>query len=103
MNMTNKKSFFYILVSILLLLCLLDMPYGFYSFVRFAASAAFCFFAYEAKKSENKDRMILFIILAVLFQPFVKIPLGRSIWNIIDVVVAIYLFYILFRHISDKG
>jgi len=101
--MTNKKSFFYILVSILLLLCLLDMPYGFYSFVRFAASAAFCFFAYEAKKSENKDRMILFIILAVLFQPFVKIPLGRSIWNIIDVVVAIYLFYILFRHISDKG
>ena len=80
-------------IAVILLLCLLDMPYGFYSFVRFAAAAAFCYFAYVASQSENKERMILFIALAVLFQPLLKIPLGRTIWNIVDVVVAAYLIY----------
>ena len=98
----EKKSFIYGVVAAVLLLCLFDMPYGFYAFVRFAAAAAFCYFAYEAHQVGNKDRMILFIVLAVLFQPFVKIPLGRVIWSIIDVVVAIYLIYVLIRLISKK-
>lgn len=82
-------------IAVILFLCLLDMPYGFYTFVRFAAAAAFCYFAYVASQSENKERMILFIALAVLFQPLLKIPLGRTIWNIVDVVVAAYLIYLL--------
>jgi hypothetical protein len=29
--------------------------------------------------------------LALLFQPFIKIALGRDIWNIVDVIVGIGL------------
>ena len=89
-------------VAGLLLLCLLDMPYGFFVLVRFIATAAFCYFAFEEYQDGNKERMILFIILAVLFQPFMKISLGRVIWNIVDIVVAGYLIYLLFQVIKSK-
>ena len=89
-------------VAALLLLCLLDMPYGFFVLVRFIATAAFCYFAFEEYQDGNKERMILFIILAVLFQPFMKISLGRVIWNIVDIVVAGYLIYLLFQVIKSK-
>lgn len=102
--MANKQAvaFVYGGIAAILLLCLFDMPYGFYSFVRFAAAAAFCYFAYNAHESGNQDRMILFIILAILFQPFFKIPLGRVIWNIVDVVVAAFLVYLLYKHVKDS-
>ncbi len=104
-DMSSKKekySFIYGLVVAILLLCLFDMPYGFYTFVRFTAAAAFCYFAYQAYERGNKGRMILFIVLAILFQPFVKIPLGRAIWNIVDVVVAAYLICLLFKSINKR-
>ena len=91
----ETTAFLYAAVAVLLLLCLLDMPYGFYTLVRFISAVAFCIFAYVAHKSDNGGRVVLFIALAVLFQPFFKIPLGRVIWNVVDVCVAVYLVYLL--------
>ena len=93
-------AFLYGAIAVLLLLCLLHMPYGFYAFVRFVATVAFCFFAFDANQHGNRDRMILFIILAILFQPFLKIPLGRVIWNIVDIVIAGYLLYLMYTIIK---
>lgn len=42
--------------------------------------------------------MILFIVLAILFRPFAKIALGRVIWNIVDVIVAGYLIYLVVKN-----
>lgn len=98
----QRAPFVYVGIAAILLLCLFDMPYGFYSFVRFAATAAFCYLAYKSYNADNKDRMVLFIILAILFQPFFKIPLGRAIWNIVDVAVAAFLIYLLYKHFK-KG
>jgi hypothetical protein len=39
---------------------------------------------------------IIFIGLALLFQPFFKIALGRQIWNIVDVIVSIFLIATIF-------
>lgn len=78
-------------LAALLLLCLADMPYGFYQLVRFLAMLSFAYFSYDYFK-EKQDRLgFVFAALAILFQPFFKITLGRTIWNIIDVVVAIGL------------
>ena len=57
----------------------------------------FCLLAYCEYVEGSKDRMILFIILAILFQPFFKISMGRILWNIVDVVVAGYLFFLIIR------
>ena len=97
----QAAAFVYGGIAAVLLLCLFDMPYGYYSFVRFAATAAFCYLAYKSYNFGNKDRMILFIILAILFQPFFRIPLGRVIWSIIDVAVAAFLIYLLYKHVKE--
>lgn len=78
-------------LAVLLFLCLLDMPYGFYQFVRFTSLIGFGILAYSASEKESKTEMIIYGGLALLFQPFFKIALGREIWNIVDVIVGIGL------------
>ena len=85
-----------IILAILFFLCLLDMPYGFYQVVRFLALVGFVILAYKSNEQEDKTAVIIFIGLALLFQPFFKIALGRMIWNIVDVIVGVVLIISLF-------
>ncbi len=80
-----------LILAILLLGCLADMPYGYYQFVRFAAMVGFGVLAMFANDRGDKFHLILFASLALLFQPFFKVALGRELWNVVDVVVAGYL------------
>lgn len=91
MNKTIK-----IILAILFFLCLADMPYGFYQFVRSAGLIGFVILAYQANQQGKQIGMIIYVVLAVLFQPFSKIALGREMWNIIDVIVGIGLLISLF-------
>ncbi|HNC65245.1 MAG TPA: hypothetical protein PK075_11395 [Chitinophagales bacterium] len=80
-----------IVLAVLFFLCLADMPYGFYQFVRFVALIGFAILAYQANQQGKQTEMIIYGALALLFQPFFKIALGRELWNIVDVVVGIGL------------
>ena len=86
-----------IILAILLFGCLLNMPYGYYQFVRFVAMVIFSYLAYSANELNKKNEVIIYLGLALLFQPFIKIALGRTIWNIVDVVVGIGLIVSLFQ------
>lgn len=79
-------------IALLLLGCLADMPYGYFQFVRLVSAAFFSYTAYLENEKGSKELAIVFLILAVLFQPFFKISLGRTLWNVVDVVVALGLF-----------
>jgi hypothetical protein len=68
-----------IVLAIFLLICLFDMPYGYYQFVRFLALIGFGILAFLAKKEENEISMIIYGALALLFQPFFKIAFGRDL------------------------
>jgi hypothetical protein len=37
--------------------------------------------------------MFIYGALAILFQPFFKLALGRELWNILDVIVGIGLIF----------
>ena len=80
-----------LILAALLLLCLLPMPYGYYTLVRFAAMVVFGCMAFNFYKEERILLCVLAGSLALLFQPFFKLVLGRTIWNVVDVVVAILL------------
>lgn len=82
--------------------CLLDMPYGFYQFVRFATMVSFAYFAYSANEQHHKNEMFIYIALAFLFQPFIKIALGRTIWNIVDVITGIGLLISVIKETKIK-
>jgi hypothetical protein len=83
-------------LAILLLLCLFHMPYGYYQLVRFIAVVCFAILAYYEYERKNIPMVILLVGLMVLFQPLANIPLGRQVWNIVDVVVAAGLVATIF-------
>jgi hypothetical protein len=91
--MTNAIK---IVLAFLFFFCLADMPYGFYQFVRFAGLVGFSILAYQANDQGKHGEVVLFAALALLFQPFFKIALGREIWNMVDMVVGIALILSVF-------
>lgn len=90
----NKKIEFNIypaiVASIMLLLCLLPLPYGFYTLLRWVVTAVSVYYAYILYVAQKKGVwMWLLIGIALLFNPLAPVYLGAKIvWNIIDVVVA---------------
>ena len=90
----NSSTIIRLILAILLFVCLADMPYGYYELVRFLALAAFGYLAFEAR-NKNQNIVVVYILLALLFQPFFKLSLGRTIWNVVDVIVASGLLYSL--------
>jgi hypothetical protein len=84
-----------IVLAILFFICLLDMPYGYFQFVRLAGFIGFVYLAYNSNLNNQQQAVILFVCLAILFQPFIKISLGRTIWNIVDLIVGVGLLLTL--------
>lgn len=89
-------------LAVLLLGCLASMPYGYYQLVRFAAMVGFGILAYLSHEKKKSGEALIFFILCLLFQPFVKIVLGRELWNIVDLVVALGLVGSLFLRKESK-
>ena len=78
-------------LAVFLLLCLAPMPYVYYQSIRLASMIVFAIMAYQYFEREKIPLAITFGGLALLFQPFFKVALGRTMWNVVDVVVAIGL------------
>jgi O-antigen ligase len=89
-----------IALAILLLGCLFHLPYGYYQLLRYVAVVGFAILAYYEYERRRIPMVILYVALAVLFQPLVKIGFGRTVWIVIDIVVAAGLILTLF--LRDK-
>lgn len=92
-----------LILAIVLLLCLLPMPYGYYMFVRVVVTVSFAYLAYRFYDNKSEILMMVFIALALLFQPIVKIPLGRELWNVVDVIVAVGLLVMYWRNMRSNN
>lgn len=96
------EKFIKIGLAILLFLCLFNMPYGYYQLVRFITMVAFVAFGYREWEQGNKNIALGLFGLALLFQPFVKIALGRSLWNFVDVMVGLGLLISIFYKKANR-
>lgn len=97
-NMDNLLYKIGLGLAIALIVCLFPMPYGYYTLVRFAAMIILGCMAFNFYKNEEIPLCVIAGLLALLFQPFFKIVLGRTMWNIIDVIVAIALVVLWFKN-----
>ena len=85
------KKQIYLFLAAMLLLCLAPMPYGYFMLVRFVMMVSCGWMAYQYYQRQKVVAMWVFGALAILFQPIYKLALGRVTWNIVDVIVAIFL------------
>jgi len=89
-----------ILIVGLLIALLPGIPYGYFSILRIYAIIVFGILALQIPKTKQNTKnknFLIYLFLIILFQPILKIPLGRTIWNIIDIAVAIWLLITLNR------
>ena len=97
----NMKQL-YLVLAAMLLLCLAPMPYGYFMLVRFVMMVAFGWIGYQYYQKEHQGLTWTFGALSLLFQPFVKIALGRVVWNIVDVAVAILLIVLFVKEHDNR-
>ena len=78
-----------IALALLSVTCIFNIPYGYYQLYRFIALGSFIYLAYA--EQEDKGWMIVWLISALLVQPFFKASLGREVWILVDIIWAILL------------
>ena len=94
MNTRQKVQIF---GAVVLMLCLLPLPYGFYTLARLVTTIISVYLAYCYFDRNKKQLSITFFVIALVFQPFFKLGLGRDIWTIVDIAVAILLLILAMR------
>ena len=56
-----------------------------------------CYLAYNYYTQSKKELAISIAIIAVLFQPLIKFTLGREMWLVVDIIVAILLIVLALK------
>lgn len=89
------------LLATLFLLCLFNWNYGFYQLVRFIGFIGFSVLAFNLK--DKKDYWFyIWLFSALLINPFFKVSLSRTIWNIIDVILVALLIINEIGHLKEN-
>lgn len=91
-----------IFLTVLFLCCLLDMPYVYFQIVRVLGMGGFAWLAYIDSEKKDKSLMIVWICSAILINPIFKIVLGRTIWNVVDVIWALVLIVTLVFDVMNR-
>jgi hypothetical protein len=99
--MTNSPNILKAALAILLLGCLLDMPYAYFQLVRFIGMVGFGILA-AGEYQKRQTWFIIWLCSAILINPIFKISLGREIWNVVDVIWAILLVASIFIPLAES-
>ncbi|MCM1139093.1 MAG: hypothetical protein NC453_11045 [Muribaculum sp.] len=79
-----------------LLICLLPLPYGFYTIIRLATAIIAGCWAYKFFQNGKTTYAVISCAIVLLFQPFFKIVLDRLTWNVVDIIVAVIIVCLVF-------
>ncbi|MFD0750628.1 DUF6804 family protein [Mucilaginibacter calamicampi] len=74
-----------------------------YQFIRFCSCVLFGWLAYSCLKNAKKTDGIIYILLALVFNPFQKIPFDNRDWIFVNQCVAVFLaIWIAFEFLTFK-
>lgn len=86
---TNLIRVFNGLAVAILLVAVLDMPYGYYTLVRLVVTVAALLTAWHAVALSRSPMWVgVMCLVAILFNPVVPVYLQRETWFFIDLAVA---------------
>ncbi len=83
----------------MLVVAILPLPYGYYTFLRLVvtlAAAVTAYVDYQSSRSLSR-RVIVMGLVALLFNPVVTVALNRSTWLPIDLLTAGLFAYMALR------
>ncbi len=81
-----------LIAAVMLLLALVQLPYGYYQLLRWVVCGVSIFLAYTAYDWKKTWATWLFVVIALLFNPLIPIYLSRELWQLIDMVSSILFF-----------
>ena len=67
------------------------LPYGNYALLGFVATPVFAWAAVEAYRIDRIVLACIYVLLAVVFNPFVPVELDRDTWFVVEVGVGIFI------------
>jgi len=87
-----------IISTIMLLLAIPPLwPYGYYLLLRIMVCVTAVALSLSAHKKEKSGWMWAMIIIAIIFNPLIPFHLGKEIWSIVDLAVAVILVISIFK------
>ncbi len=86
-----------ILIIMLLTCWNKHLPWLYFQLLRVVAMIIFSLLAFESNERENKSFAIIFGLSVLIINPFIKVPLGRFNWNILDTIWSVLLIVNIFR------
>jgi glucose-6-phosphate-specific signal transduction histidine kinase len=90
--MKLAKAMVQVLLAGLFIGCLLQVPYGYYQFLRLASLPLFGVLAFNEYKRKYYSLTILCVCAALLFNPIIPVYLDRNTWQNIDKLMASLMF-----------
>lgn len=76
---------------LLLILACMKLPYGYYSFLRIVLFIFFLIAANDSYRKSSKYLPWIFSLIAILYNPVLKIHFVREVWQYINVFTAVIL------------
>lgn len=95
MSLDKIKTLVHALLIVILLGCMLNMPYGYYQLVRVVSFVGFSFLSYLSWKDQRPLFLLLFAVGAITFNPIEKLYLGKELWIVVDIIFSLILAYSL--------
>lgn len=91
------KPFSLLTIALLLLAVFCELDYGYYTFLRLVSTTCFSLSAIYVNKNNQPYFTIIFIVLGLLFNPFVPVELERENWRLFDLlsvgIISAFLFW----------
>ncbi len=95
-NQKEKNNFikYFVILTILMLFgALAEWPYGYYTILRWITCITSILVVLQAFEKNIDWAKVVFIVIAILFNPLAPIYLSRSTWIPLDIVTAIFFIF----------
>ncbi len=97
MEFNKKKNIATIISATFLFLAMFSgWPYGFFTLLRLVVFGTTVYLSWLAYKSERHVWIWIFGFLALVFNPVIPLHLGRDLWIVVDLLVAVFLIISIF-------
>jgi len=80
----------------------LPLPYGYYMLLRFVACGVFAWAAFITYEKNEEVLPWVFGILAIVFNPLIKIHFPKELWAVVDFSSGLLLLLVSKKLISNE-